>query len=938
MNKFYTILFYTLIASFIFFTGVNSYVKAVDISVEELQQLGAGSGTITRLPAMKNDTDGIHVIPRNSLGVIGSSTTDMVSGISTSTTFCLTGDTCITAWSAGSGTVTSVDMSVPTGLLISGNPITTSGTLALTLDSGYQMLTDVASSTWDGKQDTITVSATGLTLTGVDIDLTPNYIIPLSASTTNWNTFYDTPSNRISVGTGLSWASNTLNGHVPITISDTTTIDLSLTGQLLSADGLYTAGDFITLTGADFDVDTGAIASGATTVLATAGAIYDFVNTATSTAYTAGGTLLDLTTGTFFVHEGTLTDTKICTYEAGTGLVCTTDTTISGISLGSNLADLTATDSTLTFSGTYNGGTARTIGLNLANTNTFTGKQTFGDMEATNSTTTSLYVTGLTDTFLATDSNGQVVATTTPSGGSGTPGGADTQIQYNNGGAFGGASALVYDDGNNYVGIGTTSPAYPLDIWGDTVISNDNLWVQNRSSENAYVSLQDSTSGFGLLDGSYFGVTGNTMYLSNYETDGTISFNIFDPGNYPQMVIKNDGNVGIATTTPFAKLAVENTGAGNSFIVGDEANDSSPFVIDNAGNVGIGTASPDSLLHLANADNMTVLLESGTDGSGQFTDILTNTVDASDNRTIRIGGGGDVSATRGAHIQFHGNESATFPGDLRLLAGSTGDITMTGNVGIGASNPLSKLEIRDSGTDVVQTFYTTGLAATIPADSNFGQLDFYSDDASGQGAGNVASIQAYQSVSSGFARANLGFFTAQREDDANPVERMTIDSEGNVGIGTSTPNWLFSLNGATNGFAVDTSGDLVQGNVDYGVSRNLGIDLVGSDTAVAVATSTSANSATVTLNGMNVTDAVCTVDDKGVTGTTDVALVRRRAGADVYVFSTNITIGDEWFASDETINTSNDDILTGDRFFWEIKGVHSGTAPNGLDCNFIASN
>jgi len=51
----------------------------------------------------------------------------------------------------GSGTVTSVDMSVPTGLTISGNPITTSGTLALDLDTGYQMLTDVASSTWDNK-------------------------------------------------------------------------------------------------------------------------------------------------------------------------------------------------------------------------------------------------------------------------------------------------------------------------------------------------------------------------------------------------------------------------------------------------------------------------------------------------------------------------------------------------------------------------------------------------------------------------------------------------------------------------------------------------------------------------------------------------------------------------------------------------------------------
>lgn len=41
-----------------------------------------------------------------------------------------------------------------------------------------------------------------------------------------------------------------------------------------------------------------------------------------------------------------------------------------------NLANLTATDGTLTFSGTYNGSTARTIGINLANANTWTATQT----------------------------------------------------------------------------------------------------------------------------------------------------------------------------------------------------------------------------------------------------------------------------------------------------------------------------------------------------------------------------------------------------------------------------------------------------------------------------------------------------------------------------------------------------------------------------------
>jgi len=63
---------------------------------------------------------------------------------------------------------------------------------------------------------------------------------------------------------------------------------------------------------------------------------------------------------------------------AGTDYVAPT-TTVAGFALSSNvtLANLTATNSTLTFSGTYTGATARTIGLNLATANTWTGLQTF---------------------------------------------------------------------------------------------------------------------------------------------------------------------------------------------------------------------------------------------------------------------------------------------------------------------------------------------------------------------------------------------------------------------------------------------------------------------------------------------------------------------------------------------------------------------------------
>jgi len=58
------------------------------------------------------------------------------------------------------------------------------------------------------------------------------------------------------------------------------------------------------------------------------------------------------------------------------------------------------------------------------------------------------------------------VAPSAMSGGS-SPAGSDTQIQYNNGGAFGGATQLSYDDSNHRLGVGTSAPRTRLDIHHD---------------------------------------------------------------------------------------------------------------------------------------------------------------------------------------------------------------------------------------------------------------------------------------------------------------------------------------------------------------------------------------------------------------------------------------------------------------------------------------
>jgi hypothetical protein len=56
----------------------------------------------------------------------------------------------ITASTGGAaGSVTSVAMSVPTGFVVTGSPITTSGTLAVSFASGYSLPTTASQSNWD---------------------------------------------------------------------------------------------------------------------------------------------------------------------------------------------------------------------------------------------------------------------------------------------------------------------------------------------------------------------------------------------------------------------------------------------------------------------------------------------------------------------------------------------------------------------------------------------------------------------------------------------------------------------------------------------------------------------------------------------------------------------------------------------------------------------
>jgi hypothetical protein len=112
--------------------------------------------------------------------------------------------------------------------------------------------------------------------------------------------------------------------------------------------------------------------------------------------------------------------------------------------------------------------------------------------------------------------------------------------------------------------------------------------------------------------------------------------------------------------------------------------------------------------------------------------------------------------------------------------------------------------------------------------------------------------------------------------------------------------------------------------------ESFGIGLFESDTSVAVVTGKIGVPAPAKLNGFNIVDVLIAVDSPGITGTTDVQLLRRRGGVEVNVLSVEVTLGDQWYANDGTVNLSNDDIQTGDMFYLKVTGVHSGTPPLGL--------
>ena len=219
------------------------------------------------------------------------------------------------------------------------------------------------------------------------------------------------------------------------------------------------------------------------------------------------------------------------------------------------------------------------------------------------------------------------------------------------------------------------------------------------------------------------------------------------------------GKVGIATSSPWAKLSISQFNGGNVplFAIASSTGSgatSTPLFVSSNGNVGIGTANPDALLTLDNPGSPLLKLSDAGAGVG-----LMGTADDA----IAGGGTADFGITALSGSLLFGSGGVT----ERMR------ITSSGNVGIGTTSPASPL--------------------TVYGAANYGQVDIVSTSANGESG--ILFKSADDTDSSGWLVGKNIALTNDSFGIFNGSNRLVIDTAGNVGVGTTSPWRTFSVDG-----------------------------------------------------------------------------------------------------------------------------------------------
>jgi len=336
-----------------------------------------------------------------------------------------------------------------------------------------------------------------------------------------------------------------------------------------------------------------------------------------------------------------------------------------------------------------------------------------------------------------------------------------------------GTANLFVNTETSNVGIGTDAPEYTLDVHGTANVgvltASSNVGVGTFSPE--YALDVHGTANVGALTATTFSGIGTSLTALNA---GNITSGTLDTAHVPSLDASkitggtlpvSRGGTGTTSSTGSGALVLQNAPS----FTGDATFDTNTLKIDAINNrVGIGTTTPGRFLEVYTGDGNVpgIRLRRGT-GSA-YTDLH--------HAGVNVPGTGDLEGL--AIITSDGN--ATTQEVMRICG--------NGNVGIGTSNPGYPLQV--DGTIKLSTGTNDASGSEFNIDGTVGHIRR-------KIGGNGVSYTSYD---------DHQFYTNATGGAAeNGGESMVIKSNGNVGIGTTTPYAKLQVNGQEGALSADSA-------------------------------------------------------------------------------------------------------------------------------------